>query len=156
MAQKPMAQNPMARKPVAGKPVARTPMTREQVDPRPVAPQPRPHLEFQPVVHVSDMAASVAFYQRLGAEIVHGRPDDDWVLLQVGTVQISLIAGAPPPAADQCPVELNFGAATPIEQLQRVLPGARLATDRTFGRRLLVRSPDGLLIRINQREPDVT
>ena len=149
MAQKPMAR-PTARNPIARKPVAGTPAVLDQADP-----PPRAQLEFQPVVHVSDMPASVAFFLRLGAGIVHGRPEDDWVLLQMGAVQISLIAGSPP-TADACPVELNFGVVTPIEQLQRVLPGARLTTDRTFGRRLLVRSPDGLLIRINQREPGVT
>ncbi len=119
-----------------------------------MAQKPMADLELQPVVHVADMAASVAFYERLGGEIVHGRRDDDWVLMQVGTVQISLVAGAPV-AGGAGPVELNFATATPIEQLQRKLPGARITTHRDFGRQVLVRSPDGLLIRINQREPDL-
>lgn len=145
----------VGRKVMARTPVARTPIAREQARP-PVTAPPSARLELQPVVHVSDMPASVAFYERLGGEIVHGHRDDDWVLLQLGTAQISLIAGARVTVADQSPVELSFAAATPIEQLQRVLPGARLATDRNFGRQLQVRSPDGLLIRISQREPDLT
>jgi hypothetical protein len=113
-----------------------------------------PGLELQPMVHVQDMAASVAFYERLGGEIIHGSRDGEWVLMQVGTVQISLRADPPDQNRGESTVELNFAAAAPIEQLQQTLPGARLATHPDFGRRLEVRSPDGLLIRINQREPD--
>jgi catechol 2,3-dioxygenase-like lactoylglutathione lyase family enzyme len=114
-----------------------------------------PGLELQPVVHVHDMAASVAFYERLGGEMIHGTRDGDWVLMQVGTAQIRLVAEPPNHGRGETTVELNFAAAAPIEQLQRELPGARLATDRDFGRQLQVRSPDGLLIKINQREPDL-
>ena len=113
-----------------------------------------PGLELQPMVHVQDMAASVGFYERLGGEIIHGSRDAEWVLMQVGTVQISLRADPPDHNRGESTVELNFAAAAPIEQLQRRLPGASLATHPDFGRRLEVRSPDGLLIRINQREPD--
>ena len=132
-----MAQQPSARKPAA---------------PDPVAPRPPDRLELRPVVHVADMAASVAFYERLGGEIIHGGPDDEWVLIQLGAVQIDLVTG---PAGGDGTVQLTFAADAPVEHLQQRLPGARLTTDRTFGRQLLVRSPDGLLIRIGQREPDV-
>jgi catechol 2,3-dioxygenase-like lactoylglutathione lyase family enzyme len=134
-----MAQQPSARKPTAPDPAAsRTP----------------DRLELRPVVHVHDMAASVAFYQRLGGEIIHGRPDDEWVLMQLGTAQIDLVTGPPETAGSNGAVELTFAAGAPVEQLQQVLPGARLTTHRTFGRQLLVRSPDGLLIRIAPREAD--
>lgn len=129
-----------------------TPAPRTAAVRTPAITPPAARLELQPVVHVTDMAASVAFYQRLGGEIVHGAPADDWVLLQVGAVQINLVAGEAAAGA----VELNVAAAAPIEQLQRMLPGARIATHRIFGRHLLVRSPEGLLFRLNQREPDVT
>ena len=36
-------------------------------------------MRLRPMVHVEDMTASVAFYERLGAEIVHGSRDGDWV-----------------------------------------------------------------------------
>ena len=132
-------------------PAARTSVGRASTVPAPAA-----RLELQPVVHVADMAASVAFYQRLGGEVVHGRPEDDWVLLQVGAVQINLVAGDPGPSGGDSGVELNIAAPAPIEQYEQTLPGARFATHRNFGRHLLVRSPDGMLIRINEREPDLT
>ena len=117
-------------------------------------------MQLQPIVHVDDMPAAVEFYERLGAELVHGSPADDWVLLQLGTTQISLLAH--PPRADdgECTVELNFAAATPLDDLERRLRGAGVTiagfeTHPDFGDQLQVRSPDGLLIKINQREPDI-
>jgi catechol 2,3-dioxygenase-like lactoylglutathione lyase family enzyme len=120
----------------------------------PEPPETSPGLELQPTVHVQDMAASVTFYERLGGEIVHGTRDGAWVLMQVGTTQINLVARPPDAARGESTVELAFTAAAPIEQLQRRLPDASLATDRDFGRQLQVRSPDGLLIKISQRAPD--
>jgi catechol 2,3-dioxygenase-like lactoylglutathione lyase family enzyme len=111
------------------------------------------------MVHVDDVAASIAFYEQLGAEIVHGGRDSEWVLLQLGTVQIGLLARRPDAARGETPVELHFGSAMPLEQLERRLhragfPVAEVTTDRDFGEQLRVRTPDGLLIRISQREPD--
>jgi catechol 2,3-dioxygenase-like lactoylglutathione lyase family enzyme len=111
-------------------------------------------LQLQPMVHVRDMPASVAFYRRLGGEIIHGTEDADWVLMQVGTVQIALVGRPADPLRGESPVDLVFGATAPLEQLRRRLPGAELADHRDFGEQLEVRSPDGLLIRINQLEPD--
>ena len=112
-------------------------------------------LHLQPMVHVVDMAASVAFFEQLGGAVIHGGRESDWVLMQVGTVQIGLLAGKPGGSA----VELHFGAATPLEQLERRLhragfPVAEVTSDRHRGEQLRVRTPDGLLITISQREPD--
>ncbi|HET6532786.1 MAG TPA: VOC family protein [Actinoplanes sp.] len=108
-------------------------------------------LQLRPLVHVRDMAASVAFYEHLGGEIIHGTPDDHWVLMQVGTVQIGLVTQ--PPGLGEGTVELNFGAAAPLATVQRRLGGGALTTHRDLGPQLEVRSPDGLLIKINQLEP---
>ncbi len=117
-------------------------------------------LQFQPMVHVEDMAAAMAFYERLGAEVVHGSGADDWVLLQLGTTQLGLLAHPPRTEDGECTVELNFAAAAPLEDLERRLRDAGvaiagLATHRDFGDQLQVRSPDGLLIKISQLEPDI-
>lgn len=118
-----------------------------------------PGLRLQPMVHVDDMAASIAFYEQLGAEIIHGGPDCDWVLMQLGTIQIGLLRRPPDRARGESPVELTFGAVMPLEQLERRLhragvPVAGVISDRDFGEQLQVRSPDGLLIKISQRERD--
>ncbi|WP_030436351.1 VOC family protein [Actinoplanes subtropicus] len=110
-----------------------------------------PGLQLRPVVHVSDLGASLAFYELLGAELIHGGADSGWVLLQLGTVQLVL-------AADGATgVDLHFGAAMPLEQLERRLhragyPVAEVAIGRDFGDQLRVRTPDGFDITISRRE----
>ena len=116
-------------------------------------------LQLRPLVHVRDMTASVAFYEHLGGEIIHGGQDTDWVLMQLCTVQIGLVARPPDAQRGEGQVELTFGAAMPLDELERRLhrAGFRVAevtTDRDFGEQLLVRTPDGLLIKIAQREPE--
>ena len=119
-------------------------------------------LRFRPVVHVEDMAASVAFYRRLGAEIVHGEPDGDWVLIQLGTTQVDLITRPPRAERGECTVELNFTAEQPLRLLRERLRGSggaqsrsgEFAVDRDLGEHLEIRTPDGLLIKISQLEPE--
>jgi catechol 2,3-dioxygenase-like lactoylglutathione lyase family enzyme len=111
-------------------------------------------------VHVDDMPSAVEFYERLGAEVVHGGAADDWVLLQLGTTQIGLLAQPPRTADGESTVELNLASATPLEDLARRLRGdgvtiVALENHPDFGDQLQVRSPDGLLIKINQLEPDI-
>ncbi|NMO50656.1 VOC family protein [Actinoplanes sp. TBRC 11911] len=118
-----------------------------------------PGLHLRPMVHVADMATAIAFYQRLGAEIIHGGPDTDWVLMQLGAVQIGLIAHAPDACRDEGAVELTFSAAMALDELERRLHqagfrAAEVTTDQTFGEQLQVRTPDGLLIKITQRESE--
>lgn len=118
-----------------------------------------PGLQLQPTVHVGDMATSIAFYEQLGGEVIHGGRDTEWVLMQLGTVQLVLLARPPDAARGETPVELTFGAAMPLEQLERRLhragfPIAEVTTDDAFGEQLQVRAPDGLLIKISQRERD--
>lgn len=117
-----------------------------------------PALMLQPMVHVQDMAASVAFYEYLGGSIIHGDRDEDWVLMQVGSAQIGLVAHPPNAAEGEGTVELNFHCEMPLEQLKERLrdpdlAAAHITNDLAFGRQLQVRSPDGLLIKINQVEP---
>jgi catechol 2,3-dioxygenase-like lactoylglutathione lyase family enzyme len=119
-----------------------------------------PGLHVRPMVHVADLAVSIAFYQQLGGEIIHGDPErSSWVLIQLGPVQIGLIARPPDASRGEAPVELTFGAEIPLDELERRLhhAGFRVAevtTDEDFGEQLQVRSPDGLLIKISQREPE--
>jgi hypothetical protein len=127
-----------------------------------MAEQPRtttPGLMLQPMVHVQDMAASVAFYEYLGGSIIHGSSEEDWVLMQVGSAQIGLVAHPPDPEQGEGTVELNFHCEMPLDELENQLrdtdvAAARITTDVAFGRQLQVKSPDGLLIKINQVDPE--
>jgi len=118
---------------------------------------PAPGLLFRPIVRVTDLAAAITFYEHLGAEVVHGGPEADYVLVQLGTVQVGLIAH--PGWAGPGAVELNFSAALPLDELERQLRGrgvtvARSMHNTAFGPQLHVCAPDGLLIKIGQLEPD--
>jgi catechol 2,3-dioxygenase-like lactoylglutathione lyase family enzyme len=140
-------------------PGARRPVGAETTVAMPRIPAARA-MQLQPMVHVDDMPAAVEFYERLGAEVVHGGPGDDWVLLQLGTTQIGLLAHPPRTDDGESTVELNFAAATPLDDLERRLRGAGVPiaafeNHPDFGDQLQVRSPDGLLIKINQLEPDI-
>lgn len=102
------------------------------------------------------MRACVAFFEFLGAEVVHGEVTSDYVLMQVGIVQLGLVSGGP--LSGDGAVELNFGSAMPLHELEAQLRERRVTIDESvhltdFGLRLHVRTPDGLLLRIAQLEP---
>ena len=108
-------------------------------------------LELRPMVQVDDVAASIRFYEKLGAEIIHGGPDSAWVLLQLGTVQIGLVRRGSPAEGS---IALHFVAGMPLAQLAKRLGRSEITTDPEFGEQLRVRTPEGLLLTITQREPE--
>ena len=117
-----------------------------------------PGLLLRPMLHVADLAASIAFYEQLGGEVIHGGPDSDWVLMQLGTIQIGLVARPPDRALGEDTVELTFDAAVPLADLERRLhragfAAAEVGADRDFGEQLHVRTPEGLLLKIRGPEP---
>lgn len=119
-----------------------------------------PAVQLQPMVHVADMPAAVAFYEALGAEVQNGSRDGDWVLLRVGGAEIGLLAHPPNPEQGEGAVELNFAVEGGLERLEAGLREAGVAiarptSDEGFGRQLQVRSPDGLLVKINEIEPEL-
>lgn len=119
-----------------------------------------PGLQLQPLVHVGDMAASVAFYERLGGELIHGDRDDAWVLMQVGTAQIGLVTRPPDASRGESTVELNFAATMPLDRLEQVLRDhdlqvVKVARDLDLGTQLHIETPDGMPIKIHQVEPDL-
>ena len=59
------------------------------------------------MVHVTDMAAAVSFYETLGAQVVQGSKDGDWVLLRVAGGDIGLLAHQPNPEQNEGTVELS-------------------------------------------------
>ena len=117
-----------------------------------------PAVTVQPMVHVEDMPASVAFYEALGATVVNGSRDGDFVLLSLGDTQLSLLAH--PANPDQGgDVELNFEA-TRLDELEASVTRAGVevvspVTDEGFGRQLQLRAPGGLLIKINELDPEL-
>ena len=126
----------------------------------PAAPAPEPGVRLRPMVHVADMGAAVSFYEALGAAVLHGSRDGDWVSLSIGEAQIGLLANPPNPEQGEGAVELNFKATEPLDQLEERLRGAGVTiaqptTDEGFGRQLQLAGPDGLLVKIDELEPEL-
>ncbi len=115
---------------------------------------------LQPMVHVTDMAGTVAVFEALGGELVQGSRDGDWVQIRIGGAEVGLLAHPPNPEQDEGDVELNFEARTPlvaVEERARAagVDVAQPTTDEGFGRQLQLRTPDGLLIKVNEIAPDL-
>lgn len=117
-------------------------------------------IKLQPMVHVEDMGRALDFYTALGAKILHGSRDGDFALIRFQGAELSLLAHPPNPEQDEGRVELNFESTQPLEEVEARLRKAgvtitRPTSDEGFGKQLQVKSPDGLLIKINQLEPDL-
>lgn len=117
-------------------------------------------LQLQPMVHVEEMSAAVEFYERLGGQLIHGSRDGDWVLMRIGGAEVGLLAHPPNPEQHEGLVELNFAFSGSLADLEEQLrdAGVRVAhrtADEGFGRQLQISSPDGLLVKINELEPQL-
>lgn len=123
-------------------------------------PAPPAGLFLQPMVHVQHMSASVSFYEALGAEVLHRSRDGDFVMLKVGGAQLGLLAHPPNPEQHEGLVELNFETTASLTELETRLRDsgtdiAQPTTDEGFGRQLQLRSPDGLLVKINELDQEL-
>jgi catechol 2,3-dioxygenase-like lactoylglutathione lyase family enzyme len=115
-------------------------------------------LTLMPIVFVRDMAASVAFYQRLG--FAPSRPpDDQWTELRAGDRAVLALHASDGAEADLAGgdgrVELAFVAPGRLEDVLAELQAAgativRGITDEPFGRSLVVADPDGLHLQVNE------
>lgn len=120
----------------------------------------RPDLVLQPMIHVMDLSATVAMFEALGAELVQGSRDGDWALVRIGGAQVGLLAHPPNPAQGEGDVELTFESKTRLEDVEdiarvRGVEVARSTSEEQFGRQLQLRTPDGLLVKINEIDADL-
>lgn len=122
------------------------------------SPAPLPMLKLQPMVHVQDMAASIRFYEALGATLLIGSRDGDWAQLRLGGAEIGLLAHPANPEQQAGEVELNFEYDASLAELEEKLRAAginiaRPAADEAFGEQLQVEAPGGMLVKINKLDP---
>ena len=110
---------------------------------------------LQPMVHVTDLDGTVHLLEALGGEVVEGSRDGDWVQVAIGGAEIGLLAHPPNPEQGEGAVELNFESRTPLERIEQSAHDAgvqiaRPTSDEGFGRQLQLRTPDGLLVKLNE------
>lgn len=117
-------------------------------------------LSLQPMVHVDNMGEALDFYSKLGATVLHGSRDGDWAALRVGTTELGLLAHPANPEQNEGKVELNFEYSDSLEKLEKRLREvgvtiARPTGDEGFGYQLQLEGPDGMLVKINQTDPEL-
>ena len=110
-----------------------------------------------PIVYVTEMARSVAFYEALGATVRH--QGSMWSELRFGGVALALHL-ADSVRLDGQQMALAMVAQRPLEAIVIALQeaGVRLTNeivDEAFGRSLTVYDPDGRPIQINEHEPEL-
>ncbi len=117
-------------------------------------------LSLQPMVHVEDMSKALDFYSKLGATVLHGSRDDDYSLLRIGNTELGLLAHPANPEQNEGKVELNFEYTDSLEAFEKRLRKAgvtiaRPTGDEGFGYQLQLEDPDGMLVKINQTDPEL-
>ncbi len=117
-------------------------------------------IRVQPLLHVDDMGKALDFYGKLGATVLNGSRDGDWALLRFGGNELSLLAHPANPEQNEGKVELNFEYKASLEELEKSLRAAgvkivRPTGDEGFGYQLQLEDPDGMLVKINQLDPDL-
>jgi predicted lactoylglutathione lyase len=115
---------------------------------------------LQPMLHVEDMGKALDFYSKLGATVLNGSRDGDWALLRFADAELGLLAHPANPEQNEGKVELNFNYAASLEDLEKKLRAegvtiARPTGDEGFGYQLQLEDPDGMLVKINQIDPDL-
>ncbi len=114
-----------------------------------------------PIVYVSDMNRALAFYRNLGESVTVKSEGPFWSELDMAGGALALHHADPLPVPIGGRVALTFATHGPLEPLlerlseQGVLPERAIA-DEAFGRSVVVADPDGLLIQINEHDPELS
>lgn len=112
-----------------------------------------------PILYVRDVEAHVQFYTALGGVEVARSRNGAWVELRFGQGLLALHRTHQD--LPQCQrVELSFLAEAPLEDVVASLQQAGVElyweiADESFGRVIKVKDPEGMVIQINEHEPDL-
>jgi len=135
-------------------------------------------LRLMPIVYVSDMDRSIAFYRSLGLKLEVQSRSAQWAELKCGDALLALHRGEKPQQRPyrwaaghasttgwgeqvrQQPVKLCFLSNAPLHNLIGELRTAgveivREVTDEGFGYSMQVRDPDGLTIQIDEHDSEL-
>ncbi len=122
--------------------------------------QEKVEITLQPMLHVDDMGKALDFYSRIGATVLNGSRDGDWALVSFGNTKLGLLAHPANPEQNEGKFELNFEYTGSLEALEQQFREAgitivRPTGDEGFGYQLQIEDADGMLIKINQLDPEL-
>ena len=104
-------------------------------------------MHLQPIVYVTDMAASTAWYGALlGAE--PAMASEHWTAFDCGGATLALHLTDEDPSSGS--VELSLVAEAPLEDAHGRVSGATEIIEQPFGRSFTVTDPDGTVIQVNE------
>lgn len=119
-------------------------------------------MNVMPIRYVRDMATARRFYEALGLSFgLATRPPrtgpSRWVELEAAAGGLAL--HYLPPGDEEPEVELSFTATEPLEQvIARIRAAgyepATAIVDESFGRSFTVRDPEGMVIQVNEHDPE--
>jgi catechol 2,3-dioxygenase-like lactoylglutathione lyase family enzyme len=118
-------------------------------------------MRVRPIHFVSDLSSALRFYEALGLETQARSRPGNWIELSAAGGEMGLHDG--PSAADGAGREgvvLGFVADEPLDAIERRLRAAGFppegeVLDREWGRSLLVRGPDGMIVQVDEQDRDL-
>lgn len=121
--------------------------------------QERAGVALMPLVYVSNIERAATFYAAFGMEPVARSRSAQWAELRLGDATLGLHVADPLPLPSDR-VALCLEAREPLEALVERLANAgitpsRPTSDEAFGRSLEVTDPDGLVVQVNEHEPEL-
>jgi catechol 2,3-dioxygenase-like lactoylglutathione lyase family enzyme len=136
------------------------PQAQQLIEPQAEQAQQTNTLMLQPMVHVGNMEKALDFYRKLGATVLNGSRDSDWALLRVGDTELGLLAHPANEEQNEGRVELNFEYSGSLKDFEEKLREAgvmiaRPTGDEGFGEQLQLEDNDGMLVKINQIDPNL-
>jgi hypothetical protein len=118
-------------------------------------------MRLRPIHFVPELEEALRFYEALGLQPEIRSRSGHWIELQASAGELGLHDAAI--AADgqgRTGLALNFVADEPLEQVeQRLLaagfPPEGTIVDHEWGRALQVKAPDGTVVQIDERDPEL-
>jgi catechol 2,3-dioxygenase-like lactoylglutathione lyase family enzyme len=107
-----------------------------------------------PIIYVADMDASIDFYEGLDAVVGETGRAPYWTEMKMGGTHFALHL-QPPDSEDSAP-RISIAANRPLEAIMDDLTAVGVEVvrgigDEVFGRSMVIKDLDGLIIQINER-----
>jgi catechol 2,3-dioxygenase-like lactoylglutathione lyase family enzyme len=116
-------------------------------------------MKVMPIRYVADIAASQRFYAALGLDPDLASRSGNWSELVAGGGIVALHSQRQASTPDDPTLELCFVTEEPLETLAARLEAEGIdhsgIVDENFGRLLRVTDPDGMVIQINEHDPEL-